>query len=203
MAINEFEYYLIERKGDKAYPLVTADEDSEHTELYIGDNFSKYRGKPIPKPKKTEFVFCDPIPRKPVIGDYFSEPESIVSKKIADAMKAMNIKGIQLIPATVESNKGDVYEDFFFVYIHHYIEAMDKEKSDFELDEYDDEDKIYTIDSFRLDETVLKSIPLEERLIFKLKESGSKKLYHRSVVDVIMATNPEGVQFTKVEDWRL
>jgi hypothetical protein len=74
---------------------------------------------------------------------------------------------------------------------------MDKEKSDFEEDDYGD----YNIESFQLDEKVLKKIPLEERLVFKLKEDGTIELYHRSVVDAIMATKPEGVMFTKVEDW--
>jgi hypothetical protein len=149
-----------------------------------------------------EFVFRAPIPRKPVIGDYFAAGgNSVISKKIADIMLPMNIKGIQLIPATVKSNKGVIYEDFFFVYIHHYIEAMDKEKSKFEVSSSGS--GVYFIDSFRLDEKVLKEIPLEERLVFKLKESGTKNLYHRSVVDAIMATAPEGVQFIKVENWVL
>jgi hypothetical protein len=198
MQTNEFEYYVIERKGDKAYPLVSSDPDSKHTRLYRGDNFSLYHGKEIPNPQTMEFIFSYPIPRKPVIGDYFSSAgDSIVSMKIADAMKAMNIKGIQLIPATVESDKGDVYENFFYVYIHHYIKAMDKEKSDYK---YDDEWDTYSINSFRLDEKVLKEIPLEERLVFIMKESSIANLYHRSVVDAILATNPEGVMFTKVKD---
>lgn len=193
----DFEYYVIGRSTDKAYPLLDPKEDSRHTKLYIGDNFSEFCGKPIPDPLPVEFVFGDPIPRKPVIGDYFSEPESIVSKKIANVLLPMNITGIQLIPATVESNKGDVYEDLFWIYIHHYIEAMDKKKTKFELSKYG----LYRFDRFLLDENVLKEIPLEERLVFKLKEKSSIKLYHRSVVDAIMATNPAGVMFTKVEDW--
>jgi hypothetical protein len=201
MATNEFEYYIIQRRGDKAYPLVSSDPDSKHTRLYRGDRFSKYHGKPIPDPETMEFVFSKPFPRKAVIGDYFSSSgDSIVSKKIADAMEPMNIKGIQLIPTTVESNKGDIYEGFFYIYIHHYIEAMDKEKSDFELSTSGS--GVYFIDSFRLDENVLKDIPLEERLVFILRE-GYKNLFHRSVVDAIMATNPQGVQFIKVEDWFL
>lgn len=198
---NEFEYYIIERKGNKAYPLVVGAPGSSHTYLYIGDNFSPYHETEIPDPKTMEFIFQDPIPRKPVIGDYFfGSSESIVSKKIADAIIPMNIKGIQLIPATVRSNKGDLYEDYYYIHIYHYIEAMDKDNSDFELRP---SGRGYSIDSFNLDKNVLKEIPLEERLVFKLKEKGVMKLYHRSVVDAIMATNPEGVQFIKVEDWRL
>lgn len=163
---NEFEYYVIERKGDKAFPLVWPQKDSKHTIEYIGDNFSKYHGKPIPEPELMEFVFADPIPRKPVIGDYFAEPESVVSKKIADVLEPLKIKGMQLIPATVESNKGDIYEDFYFIYIYHFIEALDKDKTKYKLSKYG----IYRFDNFFLNETILKEIPLEERLVFKLKE---------------------------------
>ena len=193
MNTNEFEYYLIQRKGDKAFPLVSSDRDSKHTRLYL--NSKEY----IENPNEMEFVFCKPFPRKAVIGDYFSQTESIVSEKIKLAMEPLNIKGIQLIPATVESNKGGVYEDFYYVHIYHFIEAMDKENSNYELSQYG----MYHIDSFKLDTKVLEKIPLEERLVFKLKEGETKKLYHKSVVDVIMATNPEGVQFIKVENWVL
>jgi hypothetical protein len=196
---NEFEYYLIDQKGDKAYPSINPSMDSEHTNEYIGDDSSPYHGKEISKPKIMEFVFGSPIPRKPVIGDYFSEPGSVISKKIADVLLSMKIKGIQLIPATVMSNKGELYKNLFYIHIYHQIEAMDKEESDYK--ESSSGSGVYFIDSFRLDENVLKNIPLEDRLIFTLKEDETIMLYHRSVVDAIMATNPEGVQFIKVEDW--
>jgi hypothetical protein len=191
--MNEFDYYLIERKGDKAYPLIAGTSGSAHTYEYL-----EKRGEYIENPQKMEFSFCKPIPRKPVIGDYFSETESVVSEKIKNVLESMHIKGIQLIPAKVESNKGDIYENFYYIHIYNIIEAMDKENSKFEY-EYE----MYYIDSFTLDNKVLEKIPLEERLVFKLKEDITMKLYHKSVADAIMATNPEGVQFIKVEDWRL
>lgn len=106
---------------------------------------------------------------------------NVVSQKIADVLFSQKIKGIQLIPATVTSNKGDIYEDFYYINIFHLIEAMDKdkEKSKYDLNEYG----IYWIDRFALDIEVLKKIPLEERLFFKLKEHFSIKLCHHSVVD--------------------
>lgn len=112
----------------------------------------------------------------------------------------MYIKGSQLIPATVTSNKGDVYEDLYFINIYNIIEAMDKdqEKSKFNVNDYE---MIYWINCFNLDREVLRKIPLEERLIFKLNENKVIKLIHKSVVDAIMAVHTEGVQFTKVEDW--
>lgn len=40
--MNEFEYCLIESKGNKVYSLVAPEQTSDHTNLYIGDNFSLY-----------------------------------------------------------------------------------------------------------------------------------------------------------------
>jgi hypothetical protein len=190
---NEFEYYVIDSAEDQAYPLLDCDPDSDHTETYVYDN----KENEIPDPQEMEFVFGKPYPRKPVIGDYFSQTESIVSEKIKNVLEPMNIKGIQLIPATVTSNKGDVYDGYYYIHVYHRIRAMDMNDSVYEQD-----DDYFSIERFNLDKDVLREIPLEERLVFKLRESPTEKLYHKSVVDAIMAVNPVGVQFTRVEDWR-
>ena len=75
---DEFEYYIIDRAGDKAYPLIMCDPDSEHTEEYLYD----YENEKILKPKVMEFTFSEPYFACPVIGDYFSQPESVISDKL-------------------------------------------------------------------------------------------------------------------------
>jgi hypothetical protein len=192
--MNEFEYYVIDSAEDQAYPLLKCDSDSYHTQKYVYDN----KENEIPNPLEMEFTFSKPYPRKPVIGDYFSQTESIVSEKIKNVLEPLKIKGIQLIPATVTSNKGDLYEGYYYIHIYHRIKAMDMKNSVYEQLSGGS----YSVDRFTLENDILAEIPLEERLIFKLKESPTKKLYHKSIVDAIMAVNPIGVQFTKVEDWR-
>ena len=191
---DEFEYYIIDRAGDKAYPLIGPQDDSRHTMMY-----PRTRER-IENPELTQFRFCAPIPRKPVIGDYFAEPSSIVSKKIADALDAMHIEGIQLIPAEIETNTGDILKDYFYIHIYNYLKAVDREKSECTEDDYDP-DLLLWIDSLELDKNALKDIPLIKRLVFKLYEDSSIHLYHKTVVDAIMKVNPKGVLFTKVEDW--
>ena len=191
---DEFEYYIIDRAGDKAYPLIGPEDDSRHTMMYT---MSKTR---IENPELTHFKFRDPIPKKPVIGDYFPSPESIVSSKIADVLNAMHITGIQLIPAEIETNTGDILKDYFYIHIYNHLKAVDREKSEYTEDDYDP-DLLLWIESLELDKNVLKNVPLVERLVFKLYEDSSIHLYHKTVVDAIMAVNPEGVSFTKVEDW--
>jgi hypothetical protein len=194
--MNEFEYYLIGRAGDAAYPLLKCDDDSEHTQEYVYDN----KENEIINPQEMEFTFRKPYPRKPVIGDYFSQTESIVSEKIKNVLEPLKIKGIQLIPATVTSNKGDLYEDYYYIHIYHIIKAMDMDRNNSVYKQLSGGS--YSIDRFTLDKEVLGKIPLEERLIFRLEEDETMKLYHKSIVDAIMAVNPTGVQFTKVENWR-
>jgi hypothetical protein len=194
--MNEFEYYLIGRAGDAAYPLLKCDDDSYHTQKYV--HFIK--DNEIPEPKEMEFTFGKPYPRKPVIGDYFSQTESIVSEKIKNVLAPLKIKGIQLIPATVTSNKGDLYEDYYYIHLYNIIKAMDMDVNNSVYKQRNGGS--YSIDRFTLDKDVLGKIPLEERLVFRLKEDESIKLYHKSIVDAIMSINPTGVQFTKVENWR-
>ena len=59
------------------------------------------------------------------------------------------------------------------------------------------------VESFSLDENVLDDIELKYRLVFKLEESTDIEIYHQSVVDKIMATNPKGVRFLRVDQWTI
>jgi hypothetical protein len=58
------------------------------------------------------------------------------------------------------------------------------------------------IEKIVLDKEKLAAVPLEDRLVFVAKEDPAFILYHKSVVDIIMAANPEGVVFTPVEEWK-
>ena len=78
---------------------------------------------------------------------------------------------------------------------------MDREKSTFDWD--DDLSLANPIEKLVLNEELLNSIPLEERLIFRLEENKVFEIYHKSIVDTIMATNPEGIMFTSVADWHI
>ena len=88
----------------------------------------------IPYPLKTkliEFEFCEPYPKKPAMVDYmFRSGDGILSEKINQALSAMNIKSIQLIPATIANpTNREIYGHYYFLHIHNYLECMYKEKS--------------------------------------------------------------------------
>jgi hypothetical protein len=45
----------------------------------------------------------------------------------------------------------------------------------------------------------LSKIPLEERLVYVAKENPAFIVYHKSIVDIIMSVEPEGIRFERIE----
>jgi hypothetical protein len=172
---NEFEYYVMRRKGDQAYPLIkVVDEDSEIMEL----------------------EFNGTIPRNPVMADFLSGPLDFVRKRIAEVMQSLNMEGVRFIPTKLTFPKGEIVEDYICINVEDntYV-AMDKEKSDFSY-----RHRSYWINKIVLDREILKDIPLNKRLGFRLREAPGDYLYHKSVVDAILALEPTGVYFENIEE---
>jgi len=190
MNTNEFEYYLLEWAGGNQYPLLKTDA-----------NCPPYLRKKefIENPEKMSFALAKPIPRKPKMADYHPAPYPVVSKKIYDVLAPMNIKGIQFISAIVTGKNNEIYEDYWFLNICNQYPALDREKSDCR---WDSMGIAYLMMTIVLNEEYLKTIPLEERLVFFLSENTVKLFFHKSVVDAIMATNPEGLRFYNVREWK-
>jgi hypothetical protein len=110
----------------------------------------------------------------------------------------MNIKGIQLIPAIITGKNDEIYENYWYIHIINHYSVIDKEKSECKWNTLG---KIWVLNKLVLDEEKLKSIPLNERLVFRMPEYRVESLFHKSVVDAVMATNPEGVVFYNVKEW--
>ncbi|MDR2552777.1 MAG: hypothetical protein LBD31_06410, partial [Treponema sp.] len=121
------------------------------------------------------------------------------SKKIFDVLDKMKIKGIQLIPSVITGKNNKIYENYWYIHIINRYPALDREKS---IYEWDDFIKVASpLEKVVLNEEYLRTIPLEERLVFYLAENGVEQLFHKSVVEAIMTVNPEGVRFINVKDW--
>jgi len=189
MNTNEFEYYFIGRENNDQYPLLIADTDCPP---YLR------KEEFIENPETMKFCFGKPIPRKPKMVDYHSAIYPVVSQKIYDVLAPMNIKGIQLIPAIITGEKNEIYENYWFINICNLFPALDREKS---VCEWDSMGVAFYMETIVLNEDYLKTIPLEERLVFFLSENRVKQFFHKSVVDAIMATNPEGLRFYNVREW--
>ncbi len=190
---DNFEYYLIGSDNTPSVPSLKQGEGTMSLMFLI-------RETPIELPvEPLELSFRKPIPKKPCMVDFHSLPDSVLSKKIADVLQSMNIEGLQLVPATVVGNDGNEYENYYIAHIYKHIACMDMKHSKYTISPLDGD--VTDIRMFFLDKEILTEIPLEKRLVFLLKEDIAKRIYHKSVVDAIMAVNPVGIRFYPVKEW--
>ena len=189
---NEFEYYLVGSDDTPSVPLLMPDDD-QGTWMLNGREPIDELDKPM------ELCFCPPIPAKPRMVDFHELPSSVFSRKIYDVLKPMNIYGLQLLPATVRGKNGDHYKDYWVASVYNRIACLDMENSEYDVDE--DDGEIDNIMRFFIDTKKLTKIPLEKRLVFLLAEDMPKRIYHKSVVDAIMAVNPVGIRFYPIQEW--
>jgi hypothetical protein len=172
---NGCTYFVMHRKGDRAYPLIKVvdDEDNEIMELQFNGGV-----------------------RNPVMADYLSGPYDFVRKRIAEVMQSLDMEGVRFIPTRLTFGKGEVVEDYICVNVkdNTYV-AMDREKSDFTY-----KHRSYWVNKMVLDRKILQEIPLNKRLGFRLREAPGYYLYHKSVVDAVLALEPTGVYFENIEE---
>lgn len=175
---NNFEYYFMESKDDETYPMFDICE--EHDDIL-------------------EAELGDPLPRRPVLADYHTGAKDFVSKRVAEAMMAMNMEGVRIVPLKLSDRKGGYIEDYYCVFVDdNTYEALDKENSEYE---YDEDCELYFFDKIVLDKDALRKIPLNRRLGWRLLEEPGMYLYHESVVEKIKELNPTGVRFIHLDDY--
>lgn len=180
--MDSYKYYFIRGKRDEAYPLVNL------------LNLSEYRRELT---DKIRVGLRNPVPRTPVMTDFHFGDKTVLHKRIADVMQSLNMEGVEFIPAEIDV-KGEIYDDYVCVIVdNNTYEALDKEKSDFFIDE---DTLMYNIKRLALDRDVLAEIPLSKRLGMRLKEAPGYYLFHQSVVDAVMALEPKGMYFQDIEE---
>ena len=181
---NEFEYYVMNSKGDDTYPLLKV----------VGRKYTEEGLESL-----LYLEFNDPVPQNPVMADFLSGPYDFVSGRIADVMKSFDMEGVEFIPGELTDHKGRTIKDYYCINVEcNTYEAMDKVKSDYE---YDEDVDCYWVNKIVLDKEVLKQIPSNRRLGFRLEEKPGYFLYHKSIVDAIITANPTGVVFRNIEDF--
>jgi len=185
---KEFCYYRVHRNGDNSIPLLASD---------TGNPRYLYQEDRIESPQIMLFRLGKPVPKKPKMADYLSAPSSIVSKKIADVLMPLKIEGIQLLPARIRGKNDQLFIDYWAIHIYHNLKCIDAERSDCTIESSGLED----VKKIFLDKKILGAMPLEKRLVFRLGEDSAYQLFHSSVVEAIIAVNPDGVKFTNIEDW--
>lgn len=183
------EYFHIAPVNNVLYPdIVPSNETGDY----------KYENAVIDEPRLMEFKVKRKGNRKYQIVDYHVDyPYSVISKKIHDSLCVIKIHGVQYIPAVIFGKKNECYENYFYLHVYNFISAIDMENSVYEWDLH--RDYIREIDKLYLDKNSLQKIPLEQRLIFRLKENDGEYILHKSIVEAIIATEPEGICFYGIE----
>ncbi len=111
-----------------------------------------------------------------------------------------NNKGRYVIDCTyfyyVDIKVGEkVWNDYFMMHIWNNYPAIHKGRSVIDGTYVDDD---FFLEELSLDEDLLDSIPLNERLVFRLTEEP-RYLFHESVVDILKSANLTGVSFLRVD----
>ncbi len=133
-----------------------------------------------------------------IIGEYFSSPARAFSKRVIEEAGLRHIYGVNFVPTVVEDRKRQ-YEFYYLNLTANKISCMDKQLSDFDWD--DEYEEVDAINKLVLDKEALNKIPENKRLIFEMVEDNIT-LYHQSIVDRIMATNPVGLSFVSPDTFR-
>ncbi|MFA0511555.1 MULTISPECIES: hypothetical protein [unclassified Vibrio] len=130
-----------------------------------------------------------PKPIVPVEPDLLLEmtfsPKLFIIDDIAEKVEQLVVHGVEWLDARVDCSpsqpSGDqikVYEDYRMPYIHQTYKLTNQEKQFGKLNWIDAENTEF-------DFSKLESIPLEERLIFKLEEDYGLVFIHQSVIDLL------------------
>ncbi|GEL74598.1 imm11 family protein [Myxococcus virescens] len=182
------DYCVLMRARSQQHPLLTWDQE------YL----PFLKPAPVVVHEPVRLKLGEPIPPRPVMVDHHSLPAPVVSTRVKEALEAVDLHGVQLVPADVQV--GDFVLRYWLVHMWRSIRCMDRNRSIFETSRSGL--TLLSLDKLFLDEAVLGETPLEERLVFRLAESVVH-VFHRTVVERVLALSPlpEGLRFVPVTEW--
>ncbi|MDR2913057.1 MAG: hypothetical protein LBV38_07225 [Alistipes sp.] len=195
---NDFDYYVINSDNPGNVPLMVNDDEFDSFGIGV---LSQYR---VMDSDFIGHIAFNPTIKiaKPRLIDAMSLRGTccVFSKKIYDVLNEHNIKHLQLVPAIIRGYKDETFDGYWIANILQKVAFFDEEETEFGYIGAST-GTWGSIEKIVLDREKLAAVPLEERLVFVSKENCAFILYHKSVVDIIMSANPEGIVFTPVEEW--
>lgn len=188
------QYFLIEENDRQdQYPMIRLKEDN-NAEFYLG------LPEPIKDPDTFEFEFMKPCSPMSRMADYHLYDYIVFSEKIVDVLKEINPYKIEFLEAELTDKRGNTNYDYYVMHVCNRVQCFVKEKSAWTPPAFDP-NEVMSIDIMTIDMDKLEKIPLEQRLIFDLEECFAYTLFHESVVDAILATEPTNIRFVSVNAW--
>jgi hypothetical protein len=184
---NEFDYYIAEYQSSLF---------ARFTDKETIDKIIENRGTII-ELERINMSLYKPYRRKSIMLDFLEL--NVVSEKVYEVLSPMKVKGMQLIPVTIyNSDNKKTYDKFYYLHVYNRLECIDKNNS---IYHYDIDHGFCDIKKIILKDDKLSKVPLDERLIFKsLEPILLKNLFHKSVVDKLLAAEPKGIRFVNIKD---
>lgn len=184
------EYFVIDADLNDSHPLLQWDEEV----------WGFGRPEPVAISHPVRLCLGAPVPRNPVMVDHHALPQPVFSTRMMEVLEPLDLYGVQFVSADVKVKEGDVRR-YWVLHVYNEIPCVDRERSVLSID--DEDGRVLGIDALVLDESVLGRIPLERRLLFVLEESISTYVFHRSLVERVLALTPppEGLRFIRVDRW--
>jgi len=213
MGIFEDEYYLLSPSSIEDFPLVY--EDCRKLPLCpVEPKIDCDKNPDCPAYTNKLVKIENPLPIFVDFYTYLTKKEAVyadcyinfslsrfsfvVSPKLYNILNNMNIEGIQFIPVVLLDNSFVKYYDFWYVHIYNIQPVLSVKRS-----RYQEINGIILTNNLlqiKFNTRKMKSIALENRLIFRFPLDRSYFMFHISVVEKIMSVNPIGFHFIKISD---
>ncbi|NDV68958.1 hypothetical protein [Dysgonomonas sp. 25] len=199
MTANELdkEYYVMDVDGEDNHPLLSW-ADVNDSLFMSGMPIGEFRLKEI---GTLNARFDEPYPSKYEIPDWMMLGNTFACSFLLKSLFERNrIYGIEFLPmVSIIDNHGRKIKGYYVVHIWNRLPAIDNKN--YKGGKPNQDGVIFDLESFSLDVQYLKSIPLENRLIFELRDSPGIFIIHQKLYNIIIKAKPSGLTFFRVDDW--
>ncbi|UIP26718.1 hypothetical protein [Photobacterium sp. TLY01] len=130
--------------------------------------------------------------------DYHETAEQLVSEKFRQVLAPFHLPGVDFYQTNIV-NGDKIWSEHYYMHIWNHHQAIHKKRSEISGTYVGDR---FTLLKLSLDEEVLDQVPLEKRLVFRLREDPTF-LFHESVVAALSAADLSGLGFRRVDSWSI
>ncbi len=115
------------------------------------------------------------------VGPIADSGDLSVSKELAEIIMSFDPYGVEVYPSKLLLKDGSL-EDRYLIAVNNVIDIMDDEKSQIEKSPYSDRNIVHVL---YVSEIKMKSIPLNKRIVFRVKGAETAMFFSEEIYDVI------------------